>query len=52
MATYNTLGLVWFDKDQQGIPNGQDWRIEGNLAAEAAFRVGVSGLRLVSTGGH
>jgi hypothetical protein len=51
MTKYKTLGLVWFDKDQRGRPNGQDWRIEGNKAAEAGFRAGVSGLRLVSTGG-
>ena len=46
MATYNTLGLVWFDIAQhQGIYH-QDWRIEDNPAAEAAFRRGVSTLRL------
>jgi mannan endo-1,4-beta-mannosidase len=50
MAKYKTLGLVWFDKDQVGIvKGGQDWRIEGNPVAEVAFRVGVSGLTLVST---
>ena len=30
MATYKTLGLVWFDKDQHGSINHQDWRIEDN----------------------
>jgi hypothetical protein len=57
MAKYRTLGLVWFDKDQfnKNHPNSltyQDWRIEGNPVAAAAFRAGVSGLTLVSTGGH
>jgi mannan endo-1,4-beta-mannosidase len=52
MAKYKTLGLVWFDKDQHGLPNGQDWRIEGNKAAEAGFHAGVSGLTLVSVGRH
>jgi glycosyl hydrolase family 26 len=51
MAKDKTLGVVWFDKDQ--LPSTsiyrQDWRLEGNQAAVAAFRVGVSGLRLVST---
>jgi hypothetical protein len=46
MARYKTLGLVWFDIAQnQGIYH-QDWRIEDNPAAEAAFRRGVSTLRL------
>jgi hypothetical protein len=43
------LGVVWFDKDQSGSLQHQDWRLEGNTVAEGAFRVGVSGLRLVST---
>ncbi len=52
MAQYRTLGLVWFDKDQSGLttPPGtphEDWRIEDNSLAERAFRLGVSGLRLV-----
>ena len=42
MASYNTLGLVWFDKDQQGLPHGQDWRIEGDYQAEVSFMLGVS----------
>jgi mannan endo-1,4-beta-mannosidase len=46
MHQYKTLGLVWFDKTQdQGIYH-QNWRIEGKPAAEAAFRLGVSALRL------
>jgi hypothetical protein len=41
MRQYKTLGLVWFDMAQhQGIYH-QDWRIEDNPAAEAAFRLGV-----------
>ena len=46
MHQYNTLGLVWFDKAQdQGVLH-QDWRIENSPTAEAAFRLGVSGLKL------
>jgi hypothetical protein len=39
---YKTLGLVWFDKAQNDGIDHQDWRLEGNAAAEAAFRLGVS----------
>jgi Glycosyl hydrolase family 26 len=39
MAQYRTLGIVWFDNNQ--------WRIEDSPLAERAFRLGVSGLRLV-----
>jgi len=49
MRTYKTLGLVWFDKDQMQQIEHQDWRIEGDPLAEAAFHLGVSGLTLVST---
>jgi mannan endo-1,4-beta-mannosidase len=46
MRRYRTLGLVWFDiAQQQGIYH-QDWRIEDNPAAAAAFRRGVSALAL------
>ena len=46
MRRYRTLGLVWFDIEQhQGIYH-QDWRIEDDLAAEAAFRRSVSALAL------
>jgi mannan endo-1,4-beta-mannosidase len=46
MRAYKTLGLVWFDKDQhQGIYH-QDWRIEGDPSAVAAFRLGLSTLAL------
>jgi hypothetical protein len=44
MQKYRTLGLVWFDKDQANFPRDssdafrhQDWRIEGNAPAQAAF---------------
>ena len=40
MARYKTLGLVWFDKDQSGSTEHQDWRIEGNQLAELSFRLG------------
>ena len=43
MALFNTLGLVWFDKDQQGVADGgQDWRVEGNFQAEVQFKLGIS----------
>ncbi len=41
MATYGTLGLVWFDIAQHSGIYHQDWRIEDNLAAERSFRLGV-----------
>jgi mannan endo-1,4-beta-mannosidase len=47
MRRYDTLGLVWFDKDQHGGIYHQDWRIEGDAVAEAAFRLGLSALKLV-----
>jgi len=40
------LGLVWFDEAQQGGAYQQDWRIEGDPVAEAAFRLGISTLPL------
>jgi hypothetical protein len=49
MRTYRTLGLVWFDKDQDNGLYHQDWRIEGDEAAEAAFRLGISALTLVKS---
>lgn len=52
MLKYKTLGLVWFDQDQLHQIEDQDWRIEGDFQAEAAFRASVSRLRLVSTGPH
>jgi mannan endo-1,4-beta-mannosidase len=32
------LGVVWFDVGHHGSPSYQDWRLEGNPAAVAAFR--------------
>jgi mannan endo-1,4-beta-mannosidase len=32
------LGLIWFDMDQDGGELSQDWRLEGNPRAVAAFR--------------
>jgi mannan endo-1,4-beta-mannosidase len=46
MHRFKTLGLVWFDKAQHEGIYHQDWRIEDSPAAEAAFRLGVSALRL------
>jgi Glycosyl hydrolase family 26 len=44
MRKDKTLGLVWFDKAQhQGIYH-QDWRIEGDQPAIAAFRLGIATL--------
>ena len=40
MATYKTLGLVWFDKDQHGGIDHQDWRIEDNEPAEDLLPAG------------
>jgi Glycosyl hydrolase family 26 len=46
MRDYDTLGLVWFDIAQNDGIYHQDWRIEDNAGAEAAFRQGASGLAL------
>jgi hypothetical protein len=47
------LGLVWFDINQHGSLIHQDWRLENSSPpAEAAFRLGVSGLTLVPAGDH
>jgi len=35
------LGLIWFDKAQSGGVYAQDWRLEGNQAAEVAVRQAV-----------
>jgi hypothetical protein len=37
---HHLLGLVWFDKAQNDGPYKQDWRLEGDPAAIAAFRKG------------
>ena len=41
MATYKTLGLVWFDKAQHGSIEHQDWRIEDNQLAQLSFKLAV-----------
>jgi mannan endo-1,4-beta-mannosidase len=41
MASYGTLGLVWFDITQDGGIYHQDWRIEDSAAAEHSFRLAV-----------
>jgi mannan endo-1,4-beta-mannosidase len=44
MVTDKTLGLVWFDKDQQGTRiDQQDWRIEDDPQAQDSFQAGTSG---------
>ena len=42
IATYKMLGLVWFDKDQHGSIDHQDWRIEDSQLAQVSFQLGVS----------
>ena len=42
MAAYRTLGLVWFDEDQHGGIEHQDWRIEDSQTARISFRFGVA----------
>ena len=42
MAAYKTLGLVWFDKAQQGGISRQDWRIEDSYLAKTSFALGAS----------
>jgi Glycosyl hydrolase family 26 len=46
MRDYGTLGLVWFDIAQDNGIYHQDWHIEDNPAAVAAFRRDVSALTL------
>jgi mannan endo-1,4-beta-mannosidase len=46
MRKYRTLGLVWVGKAQHGGVTHQDWRIEGDQVAEAAFRLAVAALTL------
>jgi mannan endo-1,4-beta-mannosidase len=41
MERYKTLGLVWFDINQDAGIYHQDWRIEDSPGAQAAFRLGV-----------
>jgi mannan endo-1,4-beta-mannosidase len=42
MAAYQTLGLVWFDIAQHDGIYHQDWRLEGDPAAEREFRQALS----------
>ena len=46
MRQYKTLGLVWFDIAQQEGIRHNNWRIDDNPAAKAAFRLGISTLTL------
>ena len=39
----HALGLVWFDRTSHGGVYKQDWRLEGNPAALAAFRSALHG---------
>jgi mannan endo-1,4-beta-mannosidase len=40
LAAAKTLGLVWFDADQDHGVYHQDWRIEDSQVAEYSFRLG------------
>jgi mannan endo-1,4-beta-mannosidase len=43
MVNDKTLGLVWFDKDQQGRRiDQQDWRIEDDPLGKDSFQAGTS----------
>jgi hypothetical protein len=46
MRRYKTLGLVWFDIAQSDGILHQNWRLEDSQSARAAFRLGVSTLKL------
>jgi Glycosyl hydrolase family 26 len=48
MRRYGTLGLVWFDIAQDDGIYHQDWHIEDNEAAEAAFRHNLAFLTLAN----
>jgi hypothetical protein len=41
VTSYNTLGLVWFDRKQKGNIYHQDWRLEDNGLAKESFQLGV-----------
>ena len=44
LRTHHDLGLVWFDKHSYGgTYKGEDWRLEGNPVALAAFRSALRG---------
>ncbi|HEY7359274.1 MAG TPA: glycosyl hydrolase [Streptosporangiaceae bacterium] len=51
MRRFNTLGLVWFDIAQDDGILHQNWRIEGNPSASAAFSFGVAALTLARPSG-
>jgi Glycosyl hydrolase family 26 len=42
LVTDGLLGLVWFDEDQHAGVYHQDWRLEGNETAQAAFSLEAS----------
>jgi hypothetical protein len=42
VARAHLLGLIWFDEAQSAGVYGQDWRLEGHPAAEAAFHRAVT----------
>jgi hypothetical protein len=46
MRQYGTLGLVWFDIAQHDGLYHQDWHVEDDAAAAAAFRRAAAGLPL------
>jgi beta-mannanase len=46
MRRERALGLVWFDEDQHAGTYHQDWRIDDEARAAAAFRRGVRTLTL------
>jgi mannan endo-1,4-beta-mannosidase len=44
LRTQHYLGLVWFDQHSHGgLYKGENWRLEGNLVALAAFRSALHG---------
>jgi hypothetical protein len=48
ITEYKTLGLVWFDMNQDKGVLSRDWSIEGNPPAEAAFQLGADELNLIT----
>jgi Glycosyl hydrolase family 26 len=46
LENQHLLGAVWFDVDQKGGLRNQDWRLEGDEDALAAFRQAVTGMKL------
>jgi hypothetical protein len=39
---YRLIGLIWFDQRQYSLPYHQDWRLEDNRPALAAFRAALA----------